>query len=141
MVTGPLPERFENCTRIWPPPSETCVPMLPLALGAPCDADGPGDGTRSRDLEAGPDDPARSRRLEWAKLLQRVWRLDVLVCPSCKGSMRLIAVIEDQRVAHRILEHLGLPSRAPPRGRSTWRGQQSLPVHDPFTVDPPYVDD
>ena len=25
MVTGPLPPRLENWTRIWLPPSETCV--------------------------------------------------------------------------------------------------------------------
>ena len=42
--------------------------------------------------------------------------------------MRMIAVIEDERVARRILDHLGLPSRAPPRGRPRRPGQQLLPL-------------
>ena len=40
--------------------------------------------------------------------------------------MRVIAFIEDAITARRILEHLGLPARAPPRGRSRESGQQCL---------------
>jgi hypothetical protein len=29
---------------------------------------------------SGPGDPARERRLDWAKLLRRAWAFDVLVC-------------------------------------------------------------
>ena len=61
----------------------------------------------------GPDNAARARRLEWATLLKRVFALDVLTCPRCEGPMRLIAFIDDEHIARRILEHLGLPSRAP----------------------------
>ena len=46
--------------------------------------------------------------------MKRVHAIDVLVCPSCQGPMRVVAFIEDERIARRILEHLGLPSRAPP---------------------------
>jgi hypothetical protein len=53
--------------------------------------------------------------------------------------MRLVAFIDDERLAHRILEHLGLPARAPPRGRR--RGQQILPLGldsvDFDGIDPP----
>ena len=53
---------------------------------------------------------------------------DVLVCPKCEGRMRVIAFIEDARVARRILEHLGLPTevptvkpaRAPPQASFDW---------------------
>jgi hypothetical protein len=31
--------------------------------------------------------------------------------------MDLIATIEDERTSRKILEHMGLPARAPPRGR------------------------
>ena len=50
--------------------------------------------------------------------------------------MRLVAVIQDERVARRILEHLGLPARAPPRGRP-WRaaGQEQLSLEDPDRYD------
>ena len=92
------------------------------------------------DLTDGPDDAGRQRRLAWAVLMKRTWGLDVLVCPRCAGPMRLVAAIEDPAVARRILCHLGLPARAPPRGRP-WRGQRQLAL-DPKggvadDVDPP----
>ncbi|MBM4393938.1 MAG: ATP-dependent helicase HrpA [Deltaproteobacteria bacterium] len=66
----------------------------------------------------GPDDPARERRLDWAKLLKRAFAIDVLVCPRCAGPMRLIALIDDERIARKILTHLGLPTRAVVRQNS-----------------------
>jgi hypothetical protein len=56
--------------------------------------------------------------------------------------MRLIAVIEDERIARRILDHLGLPARAPPRGRPFRpRKQVELSDRDPFDgIDPAVVD-
>jgi hypothetical protein len=39
--------------------------------------------------------------------------------------MRLVAFIDDERTTRRILAHLGLPARAPPRGHRR-RGQQLL---------------
>ena len=54
--------------------------------------------------------------------------------------MELISVIEDASIATRILSHLGLPTRAPPRG-PPWRPQASLPFAQPGEasegVDPP----
>ena len=58
--------------------------------------------------------------------MRRVHAIDVLVCPSCQGPMRVVAFIEDERIARRILDHLGLPSRAPPRGPPWTTGQQQL---------------
>ena len=86
---------------------------------------------------AGPDDPARPRRLEWAVLLRRSWSLDVLTCPRCAGPMTMIAVIEDPRVARKILDHLGIPVRAPPHL------PQRVVLQDPdYTdgIDPIYPD-
>ena len=67
--------------------------------------------TRGDDFVAA-DDPGRQRRLEWAVLLKRTYAVDMLVCARCQGAMRLVAVIQDERVARRILEHLGLPASA-----------------------------
>jgi hypothetical protein len=64
---------------------------------------------------AGPDDPGRDRRLPWAELFQRVWREDLLVCPRCGGEMRSVAVLQDPAVCEKILRHLGLWQRGPPR--------------------------
>jgi hypothetical protein len=53
-------------------------------------------------------------------LILRVWHVDPLRCPVCQNPMRLIAVIDDPRVAEKILRHLGVwhdpPPRPPPQG-------------------------
>jgi len=94
----------------------------------------------------GPDDPERARRLEWSKLLKRTFAIDVLTCSRCLGRMRLVALIENEQVARRILDHLGLPSRAPPRGAA--RGSAGPPHRslaecaDEFDgLDPPFIVD
>ena len=71
----------------------------------------------SADYLLGPDDPERARRLAWADLLQRTFADDVLRCGRCGGELRLSAVIEDPAVIERILKHLGLWQRGPPRPR------------------------
>ena len=54
-------------------------------------------------------------RMSWARLLKRVFDIDIEHCPNCAGALKIIAAIEDPPVIARILTHLGLPTRAPPR--------------------------
>ncbi len=49
----------------------------------------------------------------WAELMRRSLGLDVLACPRCGGTLRLIALIEDPAVIQRVLRHLGLPTDIP----------------------------
>jgi len=63
---------------------------------------------------------AKVFRRNWAK--QKIYEVDPLVCPKCKGSMRIISSIEDPSVIRAILKHLGIwlvRSRPPPK------------IHDP----------
>ena len=63
----------------------------------------------------------RAVRLSWAKLLKRVFDLDLQHCPNCGGDLRIIAAILEPPVIEKILTHLGLQARAPPRAPA--RGQ------------------
>jgi len=58
--------------------------------------------------------PPRPRNYSWAELMRRVWSVDVLECPACRGRMRIVAAIHAPESIRRILVCLGLPSRAPP---------------------------
>jgi len=59
--------------------------------------------------------PGAPARMGWARLLKRVFDLDLEHCPQCGGEFRIIAAIEAPAVIVRILTHQGLPARAPPR--------------------------
>src|SRR5262245_24594161 len=56
-------------------------------------------------------------RMSWARLLKRVFDIDVEHCPNCGGALKIIAAIDDPPVIAKILTHLGLPSPPPPRAR------------------------
>jgi hypothetical protein len=51
--------------------------------------------------------------MSWARLLKRVF--DIEHCAHCGGRLKISAAIEDPAVIVRILTHLDLPARAPPR--------------------------
>jgi hypothetical protein len=57
----------------------------------------------------------RPVRLSWAKLLKRVFEIDMAHCPNCGGELKIIAAILEQPVIEKILTLLGLQARAPPR--------------------------
>jgi hypothetical protein len=57
----------------------------------------------------------------WAMPLKRVLTLDLEHCPNCGGELKIIAAVLEQPVIEKILTHLGLKARAPPRAPA--RGQ------------------
>jgi hypothetical protein len=61
---------------------------------------------------------APRRWLNWADLLKRVFAIDVLICDTCGGSMRILAVLPEGEASRTILEHLGLPPRPPSRAHA-----------------------
>ncbi len=46
-----------------------------------------------------------------ARLLKRVFDIDIEHCPHCGARLKIIAAIEDPAVIVSILTHLGLPAR------------------------------
>jgi hypothetical protein len=53
-------------------------------------------------------------RMNWARLLKRVFDFDIERC-GCGGKLKIIAAIEEPAVIERMLTHLGLSAQPPPR--------------------------
>ena len=76
-------------------------------------------------------------RRNWARLIQKIYEVDPLLCPKCGGAMRVIAFIEERAVIEKILKHLGLwlvNSRAPPRKLAS-RVCEDLGIEEPAPGD------
>jgi len=54
------------------------------------------------------------RNYIWAELMKRVFLVDVLQCERCGGTMKILAAIHPPEATTKILDCLGLASRAPP---------------------------
>jgi Putative transposase len=78
------------------------VPNVPLNANQACD----------HHAQTSPASPAR---MSWSCLLKRVFDIDIEHCPNCGGRLKIIAAIVDPALITKILTHLHLPVRAPPR--------------------------
>ncbi len=73
-------------------------------------------------------------RKNWARLIQKIYNVNPLLCPKCLGSMRMISFIEDEEIISKILKHLGLwevKQRPPPRANAP-----PLNIHIDYTARP-----
>ena len=91
------------------------------ALGVPQEPEPPVQDATSAECEAA---CAHHRRVRpsWAKLLKRMFELGLEHCPNCGGEPKIIAAILEAPLIEKILTHLGLQARAPPRAPA--RGSQ-----------------
>jgi hypothetical protein len=55
----------------------------------------------------------KASRQSWARLIQKVYEVDPLICPKCRSKMKIIAVITDPSEVNKILECLKR-NNAPP---------------------------
>jgi hypothetical protein len=62
--------------------------------------------------------PGRPNRIGWARLLKRVFDIDMQHLPELRrrGTLKIIAAILERPVIEKILTHLGLDPQPPPRG-------------------------
>jgi hypothetical protein len=76
--------------------------------------------------------------MSWARLLKRVFEIDLELCPNCGGELKIIAAILEAPASERILTHLGLQAKPragkrafefPLRQKNLWAslGSGSLP--------------
>ena len=86
-------------------------------------------------VDEAPVDPAyqSNARTAWARLIQKVYEVDPMLCPRCGEEMRLMALIEDPPVIEKILKHLHLwdprPSGPdPPDDDLGWPETSQIPI-------------
>ena len=62
----------------------------------------------------------KSYTMGWAKMLKRVFDIDIQICSKCGGQIKIISAIHNQQVIKRILNSLGesstVPELSPSRG-------------------------
>jgi hypothetical protein len=57
-------------------------------------------------------------RKNWARLIQKIYHVDPLLCSKCLGSIKIISLIDDSEIIKKILKHLDLwdvKRKPPPR--------------------------
>lgn len=68
----------------------------------------------------------RRPRTDWARLLARVFSVDVLACPRCQAPMQRIAWVTRPDAIRKILASVGLPADSPTPAPSRWLAQGEL---------------
>ena len=59
-------------------------------------------------------EPVRRPSLTWAQCIKRVYEINPLECPKCKGTMRIVAFLQDNAEISKIMTSLGIPKFRPP---------------------------
>ena len=95
----------------------------------------------------GPELTGTAFRKNWARLIQKIYEVNPLICPKCQGRMRVVSFIEDSDVIRKILKHLNLwdlqrPPRpvahAPPTQVFPTYDEHPAPSADDYVTDPVY---
>jgi hypothetical protein len=74
----------------------------------------------AQDVGAAVDPPSmRPRRAQWAELMRYAFGYELLSCPRCGGTMKLLACILDRASIRKILTHRGLSAEPPPYAASS----------------------
>jgi hypothetical protein len=67
-----------------------------------------------------PESSSKEYPKNWARLIQKIYEIDLRTCPKRRDQIRSIAFIEDEEVIKKILEHLGpceVKAKPPPKGK------------------------
>jgi len=77
-------------------------------------------GRRKRKVSLRPEGTEKSEKSQvvsgsWARLLKRVFAIDVSRCPRCCSDLEIIAAVLDPMQIARYLKHTGMPAAPPAR--------------------------
>ena len=59
-------------------------------------------------------DKKKVKNHRWAKLLMRIYKIDVGTCPKCGMDMEVRGAVQDRQEIKRYLRHIGVPEDPPP---------------------------
>jgi hypothetical protein len=111
LLVDPL-ELLERLAALVPPPRRPLLAyhgvLAPRARWRSAIVPPPADGARA---DAGGRSP---RRWPWARLLRRVFAIEVLVCERCGGARRILGAVTEPHAVRRLLAALGLAAEPPP---------------------------
>ena len=65
--------------------------------------------------------PSLMKKSLWAKLLARIFKIDVSKCIDCGSEMKIISTIKDSLVIEKILVHCGLDPIPPPIATASYK--------------------
>ncbi len=63
-----------------------------------------GSGLQKATMAGLKDIISPEQRKSWARLIQKTYETDPLICPKCAGSMKIIAFIEREDLIQKILK-------------------------------------
>ncbi|MBI5677665.1 MAG: transposase zinc-binding domain-containing protein [Planctomycetes bacterium] len=85
----------------------------------------------------------RRKNKYWARLIQKLFGVNPILCSKCKSEMKIISFIQDPRIITKILDHLGLyhSHDPPPKPPPKLYNQDSVynepfPTYDDYLCDP-----
>jgi len=113
-VTAHIPNRYQKYINYYGYYSSKCRGMRAKAENNEI------TGKQEKVTTEEPTAEQKAYKKNWAMLIKQVWEVDPLECPKCGHEMKIISVIDDQKIIKQILEHLGLweeekqAIRAPP---------------------------
>ena len=108
-ATDHIPETGQQLTRNWGYYSNASRAKRRRELGLPNST----HDNQNDDHEQDRSDGHRQRRLSWAKMIQKVYEIDPLLCPFCGGEVKILSFIIKPKTIKKILDAMDLPSQKP----------------------------
>ncbi len=131
-ITQHIPEKSFQMVRFYGWYSNKKRGMrLKQGIHRPGDESLTGPNKNVKTIDVSEYQPKKIPSKTWRECIKKIWESDPLLCPHCKGEMKIISFITDPPVVRHILEYVGLweqrPSRDPPE-------KEFLPdiVYEPF---------
>ena len=108
-ATDHIPETGQQLIRNWGYYSNASRAKCRRELGLPNST----LDNQNDDHEQDRSDGHRQRRLSWAKMIQKIYEIDPLLCPFCGGEVKILSFIIKPKTIKKILDAMDLPSQKP----------------------------